>query len=733
VRLSSSVSSNDNNINNENETMKSKITTTTKREMALLEAQELRNKARALREEAQRQEELLTAKKKKRMVELQEKIDSYIQSFLEVAEEVASQEEDGEEDPVLVLIRDNANILSTDTMLQIIDRLFQECDFFSDDRTTATKESSSTSTPLSSSRLSLSADRINELLDRILYAYEILDEEVEPTSNGPNYYRKREPIAPMLRTRIKELLQLQEEQFKRKINIEVNKFNDQQQSLTRHGSTIQNNNNNTLNQLLSEERAKQKLLKEYLYLPQWVPDTLDYYIVNCDDDLSKADSWQIKSEVLLNSLFCCTSSRTIRTAAIYRGYFLLPTSSSSPSPMKKEISMKRDERNIFQKNSTIPHSQMVFQDVQRRLLCSKGGLNDRVQLFFIYDPEWRRRRDGSSNSNRLDMDSTTPKPVIVAIPKSVTPVSTTNMRSKRWNSTLLTSLSWFLTVIFSFRYSISAYALNLKVFQPVLYEGDLSILARGIPMTLGVLPILQSIHELAHRTTATYYNVTLGVPRSILPLRPFGSYSAITPLRSFPASRVHLMDIASSGPISALLVSVICLVLGITFSCTTASNSVLESMPVVSVEIFRSSFLLGSITCLLSPRLMLLPLAQPVPVHPLVMVGYSGLFSSALNLLPIGKLDGGRMFMAAFGRGTAKLVTAVIMGLIWPAALLLLPTGFLPKHFSLWNFLAILSQSSLDVQLRDEVTEIDTFRRKCYIGLLVLIFTILIPFPRTLC
>jgi hypothetical protein len=201
--------------------MKSKTTTTTKREMALLEAQELRNKARALREEAQRQEELLTAKKKKRMVELQEKIDSYIQSFLEVAEEVESQEEDGEEDPVLVLIRDNANILSTDTMLQIIDRLFQECDFFSDDRTTATKDSSSTSTPLSSSRLSLSADRINELLDRILYAYEILDEEVEPTSNGPNYYRKREPIAPMLRTRIKELLQLQEEQFKRKINIKV--------------------------------------------------------------------------------------------------------------------------------------------------------------------------------------------------------------------------------------------------------------------------------------------------------------------------------------------------------------------------------------------------------------------------------------------------------------------------------------------------------------------------------
>jgi membrane-associated protease RseP (regulator of RpoE activity) len=297
---------------------------------------------------------------------------------------------------------------------------------------------------------------------------------------------------------------------------------------------------------------------------------------------------------------------------------------------------------------------------------------------------------------------------------------------------LLTSLSWFLTVIFSYRYSISAYALNLKVFQPVLYEGDLSILARAIPMTLGVLPILQSIHELAHRITATYYNVTLGAPRWILPLRPIGSYSAITPLTSFPASRVHLMDIASSGPISALLLSIVCLVLGITFSCKTTSNSVLASMPVVSVEFFRSSFLLGSITSFLSPRLMLLPLAQPVPVHPLVMVGYSGLFSSALNLLPIGKLDGGRMFMAAFGRGTAKLVTTLIMGLIWPAAFLVLPNGFLPNHFSLWNFIAILTQSSLDVQLRDDVTEIDTFRRKCYIGLLVLVFTILIPFPRTL-
>lgn len=730
ISSSSSLSSNNNDDidNNTNTTITTNIS---KREMAIMEAQELRNKARALMEEAQREEAILRSKKERRRLEIQGKLDSYIFTLLEAAQEQPSQEdedEDEEEDPVLTTIRDNRKILTTEIMVQIMDRLFYERDFFHDASIRNTTTSFRFGIPSSDY-----ADRIHELLDRILQAYDVLDKEEEEEEEYNHRQKqqnkkKREPIAPMLRSRIKELLRLQEEDFKRKIHVELHKFHSNDASSKEQQQQISPTSISSIN--ITKEDTQQRLLKarmkEYLFLPHWVPNTLDKYIINCNTDLSKADAWQIKSEVLLHSLFCCTSSSTIRTAAIYRGNFLplppTPSSSLLPSfPKKRWWKSKEDTFKTNTNTTSSLLSQIVFQDIQQRLQSAKGGLSDRVQLFLMYDPEWRRR--GQSSSSRPEMD--TPKPVILAIPKSVVPTE----KNQGERNPVLNSLSVFLTVVLSFRYSVSAYALNLKIFQPVLYEGDLSILLRAIPITLGVL-MLQGMHEIAHRVTATNYNVTLGPPLPLVPFVPLGCCSAITPLRSFPASRAHLMDIASSGPLTGLLLSVVCLIAGIRLS-TSTQRSVLEVMPVVSVDFFRRSFFVGSIASVLAPRLMLLPLAQPVPVHPLVMVGYSGLFASALNLLPIGRLDGGRMFMAAFGRRKAKLITNILMGLIWPAALLILPTG-ISRQFSFWNFIVILLQCGLDVQLRDEVTEIDAFRRKSYIGLLLLVFTILVPFPRTL-
>jgi hypothetical protein len=67
-----------------------------------------------------------------------------------------------------------------------------------------------------------------------------------------------------------------------------------------------------------------------------------------------------------------------------------------------------------------------------------------------------------------------------------------------------------------------------------------------------------------------------------------------------------------------------------------------HTSPVVPVSMLKSSLLTGKILSFIAPKALMLPLSQPIPIHPLFMIGFSGLISSALNLLPIFRLDGGR-------------------------------------------------------------------------------------------
>jgi membrane-associated protease RseP (regulator of RpoE activity) len=53
---------------------------------------------------------------------------------------------------------------------------------------------------------------------------------------------------------------------------------------------------------------------------------------------------------------------------------------------------------------------------------------------------------------------------------------------------------------------------------------------------------------------------------------------------------------------------------------------------------------------------MLQALSAPIPIHPLAIVGLTGVVINALNMMPIGRLDGGRAASAVFGRRTAAVL-----------------------------------------------------------------------------
>ena len=252
-------------------------------------------------------------------------------------------------------------------------------------------------------------------------------------------------------------------------------------------------------------------------------------------------------------------------------------------------------------------------------------------------------------------------------------------------------------------------------------ESDLSIIWACLPIVIGVFS-LSIFHEFIHFIVAKMKGVKIGLP---IPLPSFqiGTFGNITPLRSFPQSRTALFDVALSAPLVTSLASVAMIVLGILLTINTPAESI-SGLAVVPAALVKMSFLVGSITSLFAPKVMMLPLSQPLPIHPLFLVGFAGLVSSALNMLPVGKLDGGRACNAVFGRRPAYLISLLTLLVMSVSAL----SG--SSTISIfWGLIITLFQRKADIPIRDELSEVDDFRLGVYGFSIILTLLTLAPFP----
>jgi membrane-associated protease RseP (regulator of RpoE activity) len=76
---------------------------------------------------------------------------------------------------------------------------------------------------------------------------------------------------------------------------------------------------------------------------------------------------------------------------------------------------------------------------------------------------------------------------------------------------------------------------------------------------------------------------------------------------------------------------------------------------------FGDSLLMRAMTWLMFGRI---PEGMDVFVHPVALAGWVGLFVTALNLFPVGQLDGGRIAYALFGPQHRKVSLATFVALI---------------------------------------------------------------------
>jgi membrane-associated protease RseP (regulator of RpoE activity) len=105
-------------------------------------------------------------------------------------------------------------------------------------------------------------------------------------------------------------------------------------------------------------------------------------------------------------------------------------------------------------------------------------------------------------------------------------------------------------------------------------------------------------------------------------------------------------------------------------------------------------------------------LQQPlVSIHPLVVVGWLGLVITAINLMPAGQLDGGRIVQSIYGRKTAGRTTV--------ATLIVLGIATLANPLALyWAIVILVLQRNLERPALNELVEPNDARAA--LGLLVL-------------
>lgn len=181
-------------------------------------------------------------------------------------------------------------------------------------------------------------------------------------------------------------------------------------------------------------------------------------------------------------------------------------------------------------------------------------------------------------------------------------------------------------------------ALPFYTFNPLRTPAPL---LQGLPFAMTLLAILGT-HEFGHYFTAKAYGASVSAPYFIPappPLFLFGTLGAVIRMRSPARDRNSLFDIAVAGPLAGLIVAIPALWLGLRWSYVAV-------VPPGSGMTFGDSIVMRFMTFLVFGDI---PNGMDVIVHPVALAGWVGLFVTALNLFPVGQLDGGRIAYALFG------------------------------------------------------------------------------------
>lgn len=189
-------------------------------------------------------------------------------------------------------------------------------------------------------------------------------------------------------------------------------------------------------------------------------------------------------------------------------------------------------------------------------------------------------------------------------------------------------------------------------------------LRHGLGFSLA-LTLIMLTHEMGHFFLARRHGVDATwpffIPAPLLSL--IGTLGAVIRLRSLPRTRRALLDIGAAGPIAGFVATIPVLVLGLRWSTVvpiepqaprwTLFEALLQWFQNGTWPPLRDAFDLGyplGMAALESLVVGALPEGHTLALHPIAVAGWFGLLLTALNLLPLGQLDGGHVLFGASPR-----------------------------------------------------------------------------------
>lgn len=199
-----------------------------------------------------------------------------------------------------------------------------------------------------------------------------------------------------------------------------------------------------------------------------------------------------------------------------------------------------------------------------------------------------------------------------------------------------------------------------------------SALVAGLPFSLTLLGILLA-HELGHYLTCVFHRVEASLPYFIPAPTLVGTFGAFIRVRSPILSKPALFDVGIAGPLAGFLLLLPVLAIGLAYS------KIIPGIAARGEVIFGAPLLQRGLETLILPGVP----SGDIYLHPVARAAWVGLLATALNLLPIGQLDGGHILYAYVGewhRGLTSLFIAALIPLgfffsytwlIWAALLFL--------------------------------------------------------------
>lgn len=241
---------------------------------------------------------------------------------------------------------------------------------------------------------------------------------------------------------------------------------------------------------------------------------------------------------------------------------------------------------------------------------------------------------------------------------------------------------------------------------------------RGWPFSLSIMLILGA-HELGHYFAARHHKVAVTLPYFIpLPIISlFGTLGAFIRMKEPVKNKRALFDIGVAGPLAGLIFAVPILLYGLAIS---------EVGPISSTGILEGNSIFYYLSKFVILGQFLPSETSDVYLHQVAWAGWVGLLVTALNLMPLGQLDGGHIMFSLFGKRAGQLFIPIIVILVALTLVSYLIYG--TATWALW-ILLLFFFGRTHAEPLDDITPLDPHRRWLGIATMVIFVLIFMPVP----